>query len=311
MYMNGREKNIRVIIAGGGTGGHLFPGVAIAEEFMRRNSETRVLFVGSERGLEARVLGDIGLPLETIDVVGIRGKGIIESARGVWKIPRSMVQSYTIIKNFDPQIVIGVGGYASGHAVDREHTARDATTLNLLIYGGSQGASGINRAVVEGLPYLHDFRDSLRIIHQTGAKDLDVVKDAYAAHGINGEVVPFIYDMASVYGNADLLICRAGATTIAEITVSGKAALLIPFPYAVGDHQTLNARVLVDAGAALMTQEKELSGEKLATVIKDLLSDRGRIREMEETSRRLGNRHAAADIVDECMKLIEETGTTT
>jgi len=374
MSMNGHGKNIRVIIAGGGTGGHLFPGVAIAEEFMRRNSETRVLFVGTERGLEARVLKDIGLPLETIDVAGIRGKGIMESVRGVWKIPRSMLQSYTIIKQFDPRIVIGVGGYASGPVVmmarmtgkktaiaeqnalpgvtnkilgkivdrifltfadttgvfpadkvlisgnpvrssflseSREDTERDARTLTLLIYGGSQGAAGINRAVVEGLPYLHDVRDSLRIIHQTGTHDLDMVHDAYAAHGISGDVVPFIHDMASVYSEADLLVCRAGATTIAEITVSGKAAVLIPFPYAVGDHQTLNARVLVDAGAALMIREQDLSGEKLAVIIKDLLCDRGRIREMEARSRRLGNAHAAADIVDECMKLTEETGPTT
>jgi len=361
-----KDEQLRIILAGGGTGGHLFPGVAIAEEFLKREPANRVLFIGTERGLERRVLGKMGYDLRTIDIVGIRGTGLFRQICGVGKIPVSMAQSYAIVRDFDPHMVIGVGGYASGPAVitaclmgkktaiaeqnavpgitnrilgrfvDKifltfQETAKwfaegkvvvsgnpvrsdfvkrvtrsegEHEVFTVLIYGGSQGAAGINRAVVDSLYHLGEIQDHLKIIHQTGDRDLEMVSAAYRDFQIQAEVFPFIHDMAAVYNRADLLVCRAGATTIAEITASGKVAILIPFPFAVGDHQTLNARVLVDAGAAEMIPEKELTGENLAGAIKDLFESYEKRMRMEKYSQKLGNVTAARCIVDECMKVM-------
>jgi UDP-N-acetylglucosamine--N-acetylmuramyl-(pentapeptide) pyrophosphoryl-undecaprenol N-acetylglucosamine transferase len=361
-----KGKTLKIMIAGGGTGGHLFPGVAIAEEFIKRDHETATLFIGTERGLEKRILKDLGYVLRTIDVEGIRGKGLIKSAGGILKIPASVIQCYPIIRDFNPDLVIGVGGYASGPAVIMAYCMGKATAIaeqnampgltnrilgrfvdrvfvtfaatekcfskkktvitgnpvragfvheekkqreesksfTLLIYGGSQGAAGINSAVMESLPYLEKMRDGLKIMHQTGKRDVERVSKAYEDYNMDASVCSFIKDMAGAYDTADLLICRAGATTIAEITARGKAAIFIPFPYAVGDHQRLNAQVLVDAGAAEMILEQHITGEKLARVVEELCHDRSHIKTMEEKSRALGHKRAAAHIVDECMKLI-------
>jgi UDP-N-acetylglucosamine--N-acetylmuramyl-(pentapeptide) pyrophosphoryl-undecaprenol N-acetylglucosamine transferase len=365
--MMGKRKNLNIMIAGGGTGGHLFPGVAIAEEFIRRNHETAILFIGTERGLEQRILRDLGYSLHTIDIEGIRGKGLFKSMSGIVKIPASMIQCYPIIRDFNPDLVIGVGGYASGPAVFMAYCMGKKTAIaeqnavpgatnkilgrfadrvfitfavtekwfskkktvvtgnpvragfvqeelkereeknsfTLLIYGGSQGAVGINSAVIESLPYLEKIKDELKIMHQTGDRDVDRVSKAYGDYHIDARVYSFIQDMAGAYDAADLLICRAGATTIAEITARGKAALFIPFPYAVGDHQRLNAQVLVDAGAAEMILERDINGEKLARVVEELCHDRNRIKTMGDRSRALGTRKAAVHIVDECMQLID------
>lgn len=359
------EGGVRLIIAGGGTGGHLFPAVAIAEEFLKRDSGNSVLFIGTERGLERRVLGDYGYPLRTIKVEGIKGKGILRSILGLFRIPGSMVQSWSIIRDFSPHIVLGVGGYASGPAVmtaylmgiktaiaeqnalpgftnrilgrfvtkvfltfpDREKTfpekkvvvtgnpvragickdtnviEEDEEMLTLLVFGGSQGASSINRAVTESLPYLEDIKDRLMYVHQTGDKDVDEVSKAYRVTGMDAAVSPFITDMASAYQSANLVICRAGATSIAEITAMGKASILIPYPFAAGNHQVLNAQVLYDAGAAHMILEDDLTGESLASLVRSLHSNRKMIRKMEKKSRKLGRTKAAADIVDRCLAL--------
>lgn len=354
-----------MLIAGGGTGGHLFPGIAVAEEFLRRDRDHRVLFVGTERGLEKRVLPTMGYELATLDVEGVKGRGLARSLGALLKIPRSLVQSAAILRRFRPDVVLGVGGYASGPAVlaaalkgiptavaeqnavpgatnqilgrfvDRvfvtfresagEFPARKVTVcgnpvrsaflrkgpaperkddrFGLLVFGGSQGARAINRAVEEALPLLGDLRARLRIVHQTGAADVERTAAAYRDQGFDAEVVPFILDMAGAYDQADLLVCRAGATSLAEITVSGKASLLIPFPFAVADHQTWNARVLAEAGAADMVAEKDLTGALLAERIRRFVADPGRLRAMEEKSRSLGNPRAAADIVDTMLSL--------
>ncbi len=354
------EEGVRLIIAGGGTGGHLFPAVAIAEEFLKRDGRNRVLFIGTERGLEKRVLGDYGYPLRTIQVEGIKGKGIFRSIVGLSRIPRSMMQSWSIIRDFGPHVVLGVGGYASGPAVmtaslmgiktaiaeqnalpgftnrilgrfvkkifltfpdrdkffsekkvvvtgnpvragiceDSEGIGEDEEMLTLLVFGGSQGASSINRAVTESLPYLGDVKDKLIFMHQTGEKDVDEVSKAYLDSGMDAAVSPFIRDMASAYRSANLVICRAGATSIAEITAMGKASILIPYPYAIGNHQVLNARVLHDAGAARIILEDDLTGESLADLVTSLHSNRKMIRKMARKSKKLGKKKAAADIVD-------------
>jgi len=360
---------VRIAIAGGGTGGHLFPGVAIAEEFRRRDRNSDVLFIGTNRGLEARVLPEIGFDLATLDVEGVKGRGFARSVAALAKIPRSLLQSRRIIGRFAPDIVIGVGGYASGPAVlaahfmglptaiaeqnaipgetnrilgrfadrifvsfpetarwfraDRvrvagnpiraaiaggEHrTRKPGEPFTVLVFGGSQGAHRINLAVLEALPHLADMKERLRIIHQTGRDDLEAVKKGYGDHSMEAEVLAFITDMASAYGNADLLVCRAGATSIAEITASGKAAVFIPFPHAVNDHQTKNAELLVNRGAAEMIPERDLSGESLSGVIRRLAGNPAAVEDMGRKAGELGSARAAADIVDECVALVQGT----
>lgn len=356
------------MIAGGGTGGHLFPAVAIAEEFLGRSEMNEVLFIGTQRGLEARLLPSLGFVLRTITVQGMKGKGVRGMAKGLVKIPRGIAQSISILREFRPDVAVGVGGYASGPAVMAAHwmgirtavaeqnavpgftnrilgrfvdrvfltfpdkegrfapskkiitgnpvrkefvqripvsSRKEKDTFSLLIFGGSQGARAINRAILESLRYLEDLKDRLSITHQTGMSDLDEVKAAYRDLKIAADVRPFITDMPSAYGAADLLICRAGATTIAEITAVGKASILIPFPFAVGGHQELNARVLADAGAAEMIREDALDGKVLAGVIRECAGHSERIRKMETESKKLSNIQAAGRIVDECMALLD------
>jgi UDP-N-acetylglucosamine--N-acetylmuramyl-(pentapeptide) pyrophosphoryl-undecaprenol N-acetylglucosamine transferase len=359
---------VNVIIAGGGTGGHLFPGIAIAEEFLRRNRGDRILFVGTNKGIEKRVLGNLGFSLQAIDVEGIKGKGWMKSLDAMFRLPGALIQSFRIIRKFSPELVIGVGGYASGPVVlaarllgirtaiaeqnalpgltnrilgkmvDRVfvsfgHTRRwfhaskvmvsgnpirqgfaaemkrpkeRNRPFTLLVFGGSQGAHAINQAMLEAQDDLGPLRDRLRILHQTGSKDWEAVAHAYQAKGATAEVLPFIMDMATAYQTADLLVCRAGATSIAEITAAGKASILIPFPAAVEDHQTKNAEVLVQAGAAEMIPEKELTGARLADAIRRYYESPELLREMEIRSTGLGNIRAAADIVDACLALVQQ-----
>jgi UDP-N-acetylglucosamine--N-acetylmuramyl-(pentapeptide) pyrophosphoryl-undecaprenol N-acetylglucosamine transferase len=357
-----------MVIAGGGTGGHLFPGIAIAEEFLGRDPANRVLFIGTERGLEKRILGEWGFPLRTLKVEGLQGRGPIRILASLMKIPGSMLASCRIVRTFQPAVVVGVGGYASGPAVltarlmgiktaiaeqnafpgltnrilgrfvhrifvtfpasarwfpagrtrvtgnpiriaflaDKPAGQKDDPRFTLLIFGGSQGAHAINRVVLEALAGLGHLKERIRFIHQTGEKDRETVAQAYREQGFTAEVTPFILDMAAAYRAADLLLCRAGATSIAEITAGGKAALLIPFPFAVNDHQTQNAELLARAGAAQMIPEKGLNGAKLAAMIERLYRHPEEIKQMETVSASMGNIRAAADIVDACMELMTD-----
>jgi len=360
---------LRAVIAGGGTGGHLFPGIAIAEAFLKRDPANEVLFIGTERGIEKRVLSQIGYQLSTLNVEGIKGRGLKKAPGAFLKIPLSLGQSYRILHDFSPQVVIGVGGYASGPAVlmaflmgiptaiaeqnalpgltnrilgrfvkrvflsfpDKGHwfsswkclvtgnpvrsSFRDAVRqqaekkrtdrFTLLIFGGSQGAHVVNMAVLEALDDLQDIKDELMFIHQTGNNDYQQVLEAYGTHGLAADVRPFIMDMPAVYKQADLLICRAGATSLAEITATGKASILIPFARAVDDHQTRNAEVLVDAGAAKMIAEADLTGKTLADVIRQLYREPHLVSTMEQNAMKLGNWRAAEDIVDACIALLQ------
>jgi UDP-N-acetylglucosamine--N-acetylmuramyl-(pentapeptide) pyrophosphoryl-undecaprenol N-acetylglucosamine transferase len=352
---------MRVILAGGGTGGHLFPGLAVAREFKRREQTAEILFVGTEQGIEARVLPREGFRLEKITVKGLKGRGV----RGYWDalygIPASLVQSLRIIRRFRPDFIIGVGGYASGplllagklagircaimeqnlqpgftnkmlaRFVDRIFTSYEASAshlpaanirrtgnpvrwevlpdrvkterFTLLIFGGSAGAHRINLAVIDALEHLSDLASGMQIIHQTGDADYLAVKNAYSTHSFSAEVLPFIDRMDDAYARADLVLCRAGATTIAEITAFGKAALLVPYPFAIYDHQRANAQALVEKGAAEMILDRELSGETLAHRLRALFSDHARVESLAKAARALGRPQAAAHIVDECYAL--------
>jgi UDP-N-acetylglucosamine--N-acetylmuramyl-(pentapeptide) pyrophosphoryl-undecaprenol N-acetylglucosamine transferase len=352
---------MRVIFAGGGTGGHLFPGLAVAREFQRRDGRSEILFVGTEQGIEFRVLPKEGFKLETLTVKGIKGRGLRGIIDALYGVPASLVHSLSIIRKFRPDCIIGLGGYASGplllagrlagvrcaimeqnlrpgftnkilaRLVQRVFTsysqsveffrgARVVETGNpvrwqtlpevkkrdkfsLLVFGGSAGARRINFAVVDALKELTDLKSHLFVTHQTGRADHAAIEQAYAALPFEAEVTPFIDRMDEAYASADLVLCRAGATTVAELTAFGKAAILVPYPYAIYDHQRGNAEALQERGAAEMILDKELSGPILAARLRALMSDRTRIGAMAAAARALGRADAAARIVDECYAL--------
>jgi len=355
---------MRVILAGGGTGGHLFPGLAVAREFQRRDSMTEVLFVGTEQGIEAEVLPKERFKLEMIPVKGLKGRGLRGLLDAVWGIPAGLVRSSSIIQKFQPDFIIGLGGYASGplvlagklrrlrcaimeqnlrpgftnrvlaRVVDRVFTSyRESTAyfprnkvletgnpvrwrklpevsrsekFVLLIFGGSAGAHRINLAVVDAMKRLTDLASRLQVIHQTGHADFAAIKEAYGSLPFEVEVRPFIEKMDEAYARADLVLCRAGATTVAELTAFGKAAILVPYPYAIYDHQRLNAQALQNEKAAEMILDQALNGDILAGRIRSYISDRDRIERMAAAARQMGRPEAAARIVDECYALVRK-----
>lgn len=377
---------MKLIIAGGGTGGHLFPGIAVAEEFLTRDPANEVLFVGTERGIEARAVPAAGYPLELISAAGIRGKGTLSQLKGAAMMVFGYAQSRKILKRFRPDMVLGVGGYASlpmvlaarGMQIPRfiheqnaipgltnrllarfaskvfitlEESARyfpSVSTLltgnplrrqildmvekanppsipplskggseqgeqgrfrgggdfRLLVFGGSQGAHAINEAMIAALPLLKESRVRLAITHQTGEKDCAEVMAAYRGAGVEAEVTPFISDMAAEYARADLIICRAGATTIAEITACSKACLFIPFPHAVDDHQRRNAEALLKKDACFMMLERELTGGTLAETVRTLAENPELVHRTGALAFSLARLDAARIIVDEMMDII-------
>lgn len=351
---------MRLLLAGGGTGGHLFPAVALAEQLRREEPASEVLFVGTERGLEYRLLPELGWPLRTVPMSGWAGLGFGARLKALAGLLRSLGQSRRILGEFRPDVVVGVGGYASvpvllaarlagvpyliheqnawpglanrllGHWAKRiclsfaeagkafrrapvvmtgnpvrvameECPELPGEPLQLLVFGGSHGARAINRAMLAALPQLQRWRGVLRIVHQTGAAEADAVHAGYRAAGWDDvEVRPFIADMAAAYAGSSLVVCRAGATTLAELTACGRPAVLIPYPYAANNHQVANAAALAAKGAAIMIEERHLRPEDLGVLVDGLLSDRARLTSMAMTARSLAQRGAAARLLAEC-----------
>ncbi|HVG21933.1 MAG TPA: undecaprenyldiphospho-muramoylpentapeptide beta-N-acetylglucosaminyltransferase [Blastocatellia bacterium] len=354
---------MRVIIAAGGTGGHIYPGVAIAHEFKRRDPDAEILFVGTPRGLESKIVPREGFKLELIQIGALKGVSIFEKAKSLGQLPTSFVSALRILKRFKPNVVIGVGGYSSGPTLlmasllriptmvvepnampgftnrrlarfvdgaaltfddaQKYFAGRGVVTgnpvrgdfahlkkkergekLNVLIFGGSQGAHAINMAVVGALPILAAKNDLLAITHQTGERDFDAVKGGYLEAGFEGaDVRPFIHDMARHFERADVLICRAGATTAAEVAAAGKAAIFVPFPFATDDHQRKNAEAFERAGAGRLILQQELTPERLAEELIRLIENPSEISRMEEASRKLGRPDSAERTVDLAMKI--------
>jgi UDP-N-acetylglucosamine--N-acetylmuramyl-(pentapeptide) pyrophosphoryl-undecaprenol N-acetylglucosamine transferase len=360
---------MRLIVAGGGTGGHLFPGIAVAEEFLARAPENEVLFVGTSRGIEARLLPKLGYRLELVSSSGMKGMGTTRKLVSAGKLLYGYAQSRKILKEFKPDLVLGVGGYASaplvlaargmgiktfiheqnaipgitnkflGRLVNgifismpesaeqfpdnstlmtgnpirkeilwsfHERTSTPDDGFSLLVFGGSAGAHRINTAMIEALPHLSSVKDRLRITHQTGEKDIQEVREGYQKHAFQAKVTAFIDDMSAAYGASDLVVCRAGATTIAEVTACGKACIFIPFPYAADDHQRKNAESLLNREAGLMIVEEDLSGEKLAAEILSLMQDPERLARVEKNARSLAQLDAAQAIVAAMMEKVKE-----
>ena len=353
---------MKVVLAGGGTGGHVFPALALARELRARDVEA--LMVGTARGLEAAAFPAEGFSLETIHVEGFQGVRVGAQARSLMLLPQALIHALRLLGRHRPRAVVGVGGYAAGPvgmaavlrriplliheqnrspgltnrvlarvanvvAVSLEATGPlfgrevvvtgnpirreilegdrrkgleafqlDPTRKTVLIFGGSQGAYRINRAVVEDLPHLRRLRDRIQIIHATGEQDRGEVEEAYQAWKGEARVLPFVQDMASAYAAADLVVCRAGATTIAELTALGKPALLIPYPFAANDHQRENAEEVVRVGGARMILDRDLTGHRLAVELYELLDDPGTLTAMGQAAHSLGRPDAASHLAD-------------
>lgn len=368
---------MKVLITGGGTGGHLFPGIAIAKVVKKRNSGADILFVGTSRGIESKVLPKEGYSLKTIRIEPLVGHKFLKMLLSLGRIPLTVLDSLKILKEFTPDIVIGLGGYSSGPLViiaslkgiptvileqnvipglTNRILSRfvDAIAINfkssevffpekkvhltgnpireeissgmkeeglkvfgledgiftILVFGGSAGAHRINKAMAEALGYLNDLKSRIQIIHQTGAKDYGEISEFYRSSGVKATTLSFIDRMADAYAAADLVISRAGAGTLSEITACGKASLLIPYPYAAKNHQEVNAQVLLNAGAAGLILDKDLDGKRLASEIRFLMVDPERLWQMEMASKRLGNREGAEKVVDLSLDLVrsQESG---
>ena len=352
---------MKLLIAGGGTGGHVFPALAIAQEWLRRGNEREVVLVGTERGIEMKLVPQAGLPLETLRVAGLKGKGGATLLRNLAMLAPAMLDARRVLRKHRPVAAFGVGGYAAGPmmlatwlgrvpnvifepnaqpgltnrvlaristriATGYEVSARAwgkkaivtgcpvraeffsitprrlGTPFRLLVTGGSQGALPINRTFVDAMDRLAARKNEMAIVHQTGQRDYDAVRTAYARRGINAQVVPFLTNMAERFTWADVIVCRAGAITAAEIAAAGRAAIFIPFGRATDSHQLRNAQEMTRAGAGRLISEAELTAEKLTGEIFSFLDQPREIEKMATAARRLARPYAARDIVN----LIEE-----
>lgn len=362
----------RIIIAGGGTGGHLYPGIAVARELKKRSPDAEVLFVGVPWGLEAKVVPAEGFPLRCLKVRGLVGMGAGAKVKSLALLLPAVLEAGEIIREFRPEVVVGLGGYSSapllaaavikgvpslimeqnvkpgltnrllgkvakrvavsfeasisqfpsGRAVHtgnpvraemgtvERKAARKILGLNpdqftLLVFGGSRGARSINAGMRAAAPLMSGLRERIQIFHQTGS-DMSAkeVEDAYAAAGIKAMVRPYIYQMAEAYAAADLVVCRAGASTLAELTACGRAALLIPYPFAAENHQEVNARTLEKKGAARCILDRDATGERLALEIAAFMEDDAALRGMEEAAGSLARKDAAGWVVEIIIGLI-------
>ena len=366
--MSADTRARRVVVAGGGTGGHLYPGIAVARELQAQRPGTTVTFAGTARGIEGRVVPREGFELDVIRSAGLKGKSLGTRLRGAALLPLSALDAWRLVSRRKPDLVIGVGGYSSGpvvataalrgiptllleqnavpgltnrllaplvraaavtyestlpffrgkgfvagnpvraeflrQPVDHRVDHAPAAALRVLIFGGSQGARAINVASVEAAPKLAASTPPLAVTHQTGEHDLEMVREGYRRAGLDARVEPFLYQMDREMNEADLVICRAGATTLAEITASGKPSILIPLPTATDDHQRSNAAVLQQADAAEVIDQRDLDGDRLAVRVMAMAADRARRLAMGQAARRLARPDAARAIVERAVALM-------
>ncbi len=352
---------MKLLIAGGGTGGHVIPALAIAQEWLSRGKEREVVLVGTERGIEMKLVPQAGLPLETLRVAGLKGKGSATLLRNLAMLAPGMLDARRVLRKHRPVAAFGVGGYAAGpmmlatwfngvpnvifepnaepgltnkllaklskriatgYEISAQAWGKKAVVtgcpvrpeffsikprrlekpFRLLVTGGSQGALPINRTFVDAMDLLASRKNELSIVHQTGERDYNAVRTAYARREINAEVVPFLTNMAERFAWADVIVCRAGAITAAEIAAAGRAAIFIPFGAATDSHQLRNAQEMTSAGAGRLITENELTAERLTTEIFSLIGQPEQIEKQSSAARSLARPHATRDIVN----LIEE-----
>jgi UDP-N-acetylglucosamine--N-acetylmuramyl-(pentapeptide) pyrophosphoryl-undecaprenol N-acetylglucosamine transferase len=359
-----------ILFAGGGTGGHLFPGIALAEEFLRREPNTKIVFAGTRRGIEARVIPELGYPLAFLEVHGLVGVSGRRRLKALFNFPKAVIQALIILVRYRPALVVGLGGYASApvllaamvaglpwvlqeqnafpglvnrllapwanavfiaFAKAKEHLKSrkvydfgnplrtqlqrpdasgsavselsDEKFFNILVVGGSQGAHVLNRVVPLAFAKLAE-RYPVKIVHQTGLSDFAEVKKAYDAWPERVEVVEFINEIEEYYKNADLIICRAGALTLAELGELGLPAILVPFPHAAHDHQTFNAKAVADSGAAWLRVESEFESQSLADDVESLINNPQTLTKMAAAALTQGRPKAREQIVDHCLQLM-------
>lgn len=362
------NDRLRLLLTGGGTGGHLFPAVATAEQFLKLNSDTEVLFVGTRRKIDTNSLAKYGFSSKSILCYGLKGKSPLELIKALIVLPLSFFQALLIVRRFKPSVILGVGGYVTGPVVaagrclgipvviheqnsvpglaNRKLGAiADIVCLSLpgserffpraktrftgnpvrqnilaltnnskvespgyktvLVLGGSQGAHSVNRLMVDAICSLPETKkQGMQIIHQTGGKDELWVRDTYKIHGVSASVSSFIDGMGEVYQSADLVVSRAGATTLSEIAVLGKPAILIPYPYAADNHQVQNGNHYVVGGGALQYEENDFSATKLADSLVDLLENDKELEKMSRAMKNLSYSDAAERIVACCLEEI-------
>jgi UDP-N-acetylglucosamine--N-acetylmuramyl-(pentapeptide) pyrophosphoryl-undecaprenol N-acetylglucosamine transferase len=361
---------LRIVIAAGGTGGHLYPGIAVARRFAARCPGTDVLFVGHRGGLEERLLPREGFQLVTVTVRALQGQSRVAQARSLSALGLGTLQALRLLWRVHPHLVVGAGGYVMGPVVlaatllrvprvlmeqnlvpgltvrslarfaqlvfisfpesaaylpgrpvectgtpVREEICQIGVAepreadgeLHLLVFGGSQGAHRLNQAMIQAAPWLAAHQPRLCLVHQTGLADATAVTQAYAQAGLQAEVLPFLHDMADRYRWADLALCRAGASTLAELTTCGKPAILVPYPYAADDHQRHNAMALQRQGAAQVILDAELTGARLYEVLEPLLRKPELLQQQAACSRALGRPQAADAIVTTCLHLLGST----
>jgi len=359
-----QRSTIAIIVAGGGTGGHLFPAISVLKELEKRVGHCRVLFIVGRQGRGAEIIRKHGYQLEKVDVEGMKGRGWKNILSVFSRLPKSVIQSMGHIRRFGPDVVFGVGGYSAGPVciaarikgiptaiheqnaipgvtnrmlamiVDKVFVSFDQTRrllkrpgaivtgtpirqellmgmetqtrhegrFTVLVMGGSQGAKAINRAFTQALYLLKSRGHVIEVIHQTGQADYHRTLADYDAKGLEGQVVPFIEDMAQAYSRAHLVICRAGASTIFELAIVRKPAIVIPYPFAANRHQDLNAKALADTGGAVVLLEKDMDGNRLAELIERAITDRNFLKYSCAVGS-LARPHAAADIADQLMDL--------
>jgi UDP-N-acetylglucosamine--N-acetylmuramyl-(pentapeptide) pyrophosphoryl-undecaprenol N-acetylglucosamine transferase len=357
-----------MLIAGGGTGGHLYPGIALAREVQRRDPQAAIAFVGTASGVEAKVVPREGFPLELIRVAGLKGKSRIDRLKGFALLPVAAIDAWRLLSNYGPDVVVGVGGFASGpvlmlaalrgyptmlleqnalpgitnrllarvvraaavtfdealqffpgtgfvsgnpvrpeffrndkEADDRLDSPQQAARI--LIFGGSQGAHALNMAMVAAAARLAAAGTRVAITHQTGERDVERVRAAYLAAGLEARVEAFLYEMEREMSRADLVICRAGATTLSELAAAGRPAILVPLPTATDDHQRRNAEVIARRGGAEVIEEHELTGERLADLVLALTQDGQRRADMSRAIRTFARPDAASRIADRVWEL--------
>lgn len=345
-------RSMRAILAGGGTGGHVIPAIAIANQ-LKKDYAAEVLFIGTARGIENRLVPAAGYPLQLVRVGALKNVSLLTRAKTALDLPRAVWDASRMLNEFAPDVAIGVGGYASGPAmlaaivkhiptlafepnivpgfanrlvahfvsgaaVHFEETAKyfrhaEVTgvpvrqaffdipakrggTPTVLVFGGSQGAHAINEAIIRCLPVLQREAPGIHIIHQTGERDYNDALGAYHLRKESSEVFKFIEDMPAAFARADLVVCRSGASTVAEIAAAGKPSVFVPFPRAADDHQRRNAEALAKHGAAVVVEESKLEGVWLAETIAALLQDPPRLQRMGEAARALSHPNAAHEI---------------
>jgi UDP-N-acetylglucosamine--N-acetylmuramyl-(pentapeptide) pyrophosphoryl-undecaprenol N-acetylglucosamine transferase len=368
--MKEEKTHMKLIVTGGGTGGHLFPGISLAQAMMHAYPGCEVLFIGTERKVDKNALSNLDFETMTIKSHGIKGKGILGMIKALLHQPIALWEAVKVIRKFKPDLVFGVGGYITGpvilaarllgvstciheqnsipglankllgHIADRifvslpgsekyfpahktilsgnpvrpeiiraaeeQKTTADKEYSTLLVLGGSQGARRLNELMLEAAETcLSKLTPPPHIIHQARSDDEEVVRNKYAELGLNARVQDFYKDMVEIYSQADLVVSRAGATTLAELTVFRKPVILVPFPYAADNHQEVNGQYLVEAGAGIMFKQSDLTGEKLGMEIKQVLENRELLEEMSRNSGNVAKPEATATIVNSCMELLK------